>query len=260
MHETHLTQEMIDGGPAGATDKGEDSGLIAKALDHPVLAGGAVLVGAGLAFAAARIIGGSGEHSGVANEVHVETSIAIDRPAAELYAFWRDFRNLPLFMKNLESVSELEQGRTHWVAKGLNGVRVEWDAEIYNEIENELIAWRSLDNADVVNAGSVRFQEGPEGHGTYVRIAMNYNPPAGKIGAALAQLLGAEPAQLIREDLRCLKQMLEAGEVATIAGQSSGRSAIESATETKGSTMGDPEEVEQASALNLKQANEGAKI
>jgi uncharacterized membrane protein len=100
---------------------------------------------------------------------------------------------------------------------------VEWDAEIYNEKENELIAWRSLENADIVNAGSVRFQAAPEGHGTYVRITVNYNPPAGKVGATLAQLLEAEPAQLIKEDLRRLKQIMEAGEIATVAGQSSGR-------------------------------------
>ena len=126
-------------------------------------------------------------------------------------------------MKNLESVTELDSQHTHWVAKGIGGSKVEWDAEIYNEKENELIAWRSLENADVVNAGSVRFQTGPQGHGTFVRVTMNYNPPAGAVGATLAQLLGAEPSQLINEDLRRLKQIMEAGEVATIEGQSSGR-------------------------------------
>jgi uncharacterized membrane protein len=128
-------------------------------------------------------------------------------------------------MRNLESVTELDGTRSHWVAKGPAGARVEWDAEIYNEKENELIAWRSLENADVVNAGSVRFQPGPTGHGTFVRVSMNYNPPAGKVGATLAQLLGAEPAQLIKEDLRRLKQVMEAGEIATIDGQTSGRAA-----------------------------------
>lgn len=221
MNETHLTQEVIDhGSNGGETAK---QGIYAKASDHPFLAGGAILVGAGLAYAAAKAISRSMEENGVAREVHIETSVAIDKSPAELYSFWRDFKNLPRFMKNLESVTEIEPGRTHWVAKPIDGVKVEWDAEIFNEIENELIAWRSLEEADVVNAGSVRFQPGPTGHGTYVRIAMNYNPPAGKVGVGIAHLLGAEPAQLIREDLRRLKQVMESGEIATIEGQSSGR-------------------------------------
>jgi uncharacterized membrane protein len=219
MNEIPLTQEVIDNG----SDVEAKEGLYAKAAKHPILAGGAVLVGAGLAYAAARMIRTANEDSEVARDVHVETSLAIDKTAAELYAFWRNFENLPRFMKNLESVTELGDNKTHWVAKGMGDTRIEWDAEIFNEIENELIAWRSLENADVVNAGSVRFQPAPAGHGTYVRITMNYNPPAGKVGSTLAKLLGTEPAQLIKEDLRRLKQIMEAGEIATIDGQSSGR-------------------------------------
>jgi uncharacterized membrane protein len=180
----------------------------------------------------------------IAREVHVETSIAIDKSPEELYAFWRDLKNLPLFLNNLESVTESDVSKSHWVAKGIGAARVEWDAEIYNEVENELIAWRSLENADVVNAGSVRFQKAPTGRGTYVRVTMNYNPPAGKLGATVAQLLGAEPTQLIKEDLRRLKQIMEAGEVATIAGQSSGRAqeAEPILPAAKAATMGHPDE------------------
>ena len=159
----------------------------------------------------------------VARDVHVETSIVIDKSPQELFSFWRDFKNLPLFMKHLESVTSMEDGRTHWVAKGSGHIKVEWDAEIYNEIENEMIAWRSVDDADVVNAGSVRFQAAPTGHGTYVRVVLNYNPPAGTVGASLAQLVGTEPGQLIKEELRRFKQLMETGEIATIDGQSSGR-------------------------------------
>jgi uncharacterized membrane protein len=223
MNETHLTQEAIDGGSNG--DANQKNSLYAQAGSHPLLAGGAVLVGAGLAYAVAKVISKSVVDDAVARDVHLETSIAIDKSPEELYAFWRDFKNLPLFMRNLESVTELTQTQSHWVAKGPGGSSIEWDAEIYTEKENELISWRSLEDADVVNAGSVRFQAGPEGHGTFVRVAMNYNPPAGKVGASLVQLFGAEPAQLIKEDLRRLKQIMEAGEVATIAGQASGRAA-----------------------------------
>lgn len=223
MNETDLTQDAIDGGSTG--NGTEKNSLLAKAGSHPFLAGGAVLVGAGLAYAAVKVISKSVADDGVARDVHLETSIAIDKSPEELYAFWRDLKNLPLFMRNLESVTELSQTQSHWVAKGPGGARVEWDAEVYTEKENELISWRSLEDADLVNAGSVRFQAGPEGHGTFVRVAMNYNPPAGKVGATLVQLLGAEPAQLIKEDLRRLKQIMETGEVATVAGQTSGRAA-----------------------------------
>lgn len=220
MEESALTQEKIDN--ADASENGTKSGLLAKVAEHPVLAGGALLVGAGLGYAATRALKGIAGDL-VAREVHVETSIAIDRTPAELYAFWREFKNLPLFMKNLDSVAEIGEGRTHWVAKGINGSLVEWDAEIYNEKEDELIAWRSLEGSDVVNAGSVRFEAAPQGRGTYVRVTLNYNPPAGKLGETIAELLRSDPGHLIKEDLRRLKQLMETGEIATIDGQSSGR-------------------------------------
>lgn len=219
MSESPLTQEMIDGANGVLSNK---SNLRAQVSKHPLLTGTVVVAGAGLAFVAARaLINNNG--ASIARDVHIEKSIAIDKPPAELYRFWRDFTNLPLFMRNLDSVTVLDPTRSHWVARGPAGTQVEWDAEIYNEIENELIAWRSTEEADVVNAGSVRFQKGPAGHGTFVRVTMNYNPPAGNLGASLAQLLGVEPAQLIKEDLRRLKQLAEAGEVPTIDGQTSGR-------------------------------------
>lgn len=220
MNERALTQHDID---APATpDVNTRNGLISKAVSHPFLAGGMILVGAGLAYATAKAIKNASEEE-VARDVHVETSIIIDKSPEDLYLFWRDFKNLPLFMKHLESVVSMDDGRTHWVAIGMGGLRVEWDAEIYNEIENEMIAWRSVDNADVVNAGSVRFHAAPTGRGTYVRVTLNYNPPAGSVGASLAKLLGSEPGQLVKEELRRFKQLMETGEIATIDGQSSGR-------------------------------------
>lgn len=216
-------QRMSEGiSPDVMAGNQKSDGLYSVASKHPLVTGGLLLVGAGLAYAIAKKIN-SEANGEVARDVHLETSIAIDKSPAELFAFWRDFKNLPLFMKNLESVSDLEDGNTHWVAKGPGGIRVEWDAEVYNEKENELIAWRSLENADVVNAGSVRFQQGPQGHGTYVRVAMNYNPPAGKVAATIAGVLRAGPLELIRTDLQRLKQLLETDEVATVDGQSSGR-------------------------------------
>lgn len=203
----------------------EEQSLYAKAAKHPLITGGLIIAGAGLAYATAKTIKAAANPT--AREVHLETSITINKAPEDLYSFWRNFKNLPLFMKHLEAVTSLDNRRTHWIARGAGGIKVEWDAEIFNEIENELIAWRSLDDADVVNAGSVRFQQAPGGRGTYVRVTINYNPPAGKAGATLASLLGSEPSQLIKEDLRRLKQILETGEIATVEGQSSGRESEE---------------------------------
>jgi uncharacterized membrane protein len=157
--------------------------------------------------------------------IKVEKSVTVNRPPEEVYRFWRDFQNLPRFMNHLESVSDLGGGRSHWVAKAPAGKTVEWDAEVYNEKENELIAWRSLEGADVDNAGSVRFEPAPEGRGTVVRVTLKYDPPAGKLGSLIAKLWGEEPSQQIEEDLRRFKQVMEAGEIPTTEGQPSGRSA-----------------------------------
>lgn len=226
MSESALTQQVIDGHEGeSSSDKG---GLLSKAAKHPFVTGGAILAGAGLAYAAVKTIQSAADS--IAREVHIETSVTIDKTPAELYVFWRDFKNLPLFMKSLESVTVLDESNSHWVAKGVGAGKVEWDAEIYNEKESELIAWRSLESADVVNAGSVRFEKAPRDRGTYLRVTINYNPLAGKLGTTLAQLLGGEPQQLIKEDLRRLKQLMEAGEIPTIDGQTSGRAQIQDST------------------------------
>lgn len=168
---------------------------------------------------------GSPASDHVARDFHVEKSITINSSPAELYSFWRNLENLPRFMEGLESVTPLGANRSHWVAKGPGGTHVEWDAEIFNEKENELIAWRSLSHADVDNAGTVRFEEAPGGRGTRVSVTLNYNAPGGKVGVLVAKLFGQEPAQLVEQNLRRLKQLIETGEIPTIEGQPSGRAA-----------------------------------
>jgi len=139
--------------------------------------------------------------------VHVLEGVTIARPVADVFGFWRDFSNLPRFMSHLESVSG-EGPRSHWVARGPVGTSVEWDAELINEVENKVIGWRSLEGADVVHAGSVNFEEAPGG-GTELRVKLQYESPAGKAGALVAQWLGVDPAKQIREDLERLKTILE---------------------------------------------------
>jgi uncharacterized membrane protein len=138
--------------------------------------------------------------------------VTIDRAPGELFHFWRRFDNLPRFMDNLESVTMLDERRSRWVAKGPLGTRVEWEAEIHNEVEDELIGWRSLPGADVDQAGSVHFDPTPGG-GTEVKVILRYAAPAGAVGDALAHVLGDDPERQIADDLRRLKQVMEAGEV-----------------------------------------------
>jgi uncharacterized membrane protein len=155
--------------------------------------------------------------------VQVKQAVTIDRPVAELFAFWRNLENLPRFMYHLESVKVTGPDRSHWVARGPAGMRVEWDAEIHNEVENQLIGWRSLPGSQVTSAGSVNFDSAGPDRGTRITVHLQYDPPGGKIGSLFARLFGEEPSQQIREDLRRLKRLLEAGEVPTTDGQSSGR-------------------------------------
>jgi uncharacterized membrane protein len=144
--------------------------------------------------------------------IKVEKSITVNRPAEEVYRFWRNLENLPRFMDHLESVTVLDENRSRWVAKAPAGTRVEWDAVIHNEIDDELIAWRSLPGADVNNAGSVHFTPLGSGISTEVLVVLSYEPPAGKLGAAVAKLLGEEPSKQVEEDLRRFKQVMEASE------------------------------------------------
>ncbi|MDQ4122515.1 MAG: DUF2892 domain-containing protein [Acidobacteriota bacterium] len=158
------------------------------------------------------------------SSVRVDQAMTINAPVEEIYNFWRNFENLPQFMYHLESVTKIDEMRSHWKAKAPLGMTVEWDAEIISEIPNELISWRSVEGADVANAGSVRFLPSTGGRGTVVKVELRYEPPAGKLGAAVAWLTGEEPSVQIRDDLRRFKQLMETGEIPTIEGQPAGRS------------------------------------
>jgi uncharacterized membrane protein len=146
--------------------------------------------------------------------IHVYDAIRLELPVDEVYAYWRRLENLPRFMTHLDRVQETGGGRSRWVAIGPAGMRVEWDAEIINEIDGEILAWRSLPGSDLVSAGSVTFEPVRGGRSTQVTVHLQYSPPAGKAGALIASLFGREPSQAIREDLRRFKQILEAGEIA----------------------------------------------
>jgi uncharacterized membrane protein len=139
--------------------------------------------------------------------------ITINKSPDEVYAFWRNFENLPRFMDHLEAVHTFGDRRSHWIAKAPAGSSVEWDAEIVDDVPGRMIAWRSMEGADVDNSGSVRFERATGGRGTVVSVELRYDPPGGALGSLFAKLFGEEPGQQIAHDLRNLKQILEVGEV-----------------------------------------------
>jgi uncharacterized membrane protein len=153
----------------------------------------------------------------------IKKSVTVGRPIDEVYRYWRDFANFPTFMQHLEKVEVKDAKHSHWVARGPMGRTVEWDAEIFNEKPDELIAWRSLDGSQIDHAGTVRFRKAPADRGTEVHVELNYEPPGGRLGAAIAWLFGEEPRVQMEDDLLRFKQMLEAGEIATVDGQPKGR-------------------------------------
>jgi uncharacterized membrane protein len=142
--------------------------------------------------------------------VKVEHRVAIARPRSELYRYWRNLENLPHIMSHLELVEVLDDRRSRWRAKAPAGQTVEWNAEVFNEVPDSLIAWRSEKGAAVPNAGSVHFTD-VAGGGTEIRVVLDYEPPAGTLGVAFAKLFNEEPAQQIREDLYRFKRVMEAG-------------------------------------------------
>jgi uncharacterized membrane protein len=145
--------------------------------------------------------------------MHVLESAEVEKPIGEVYRFWRRLENLPRFMAHLESVTEEGAGRSHWVARGPADLPVEWDAQIINEVENQVIGWESLPGSDVTTAGSVNFDRVRGGQATRVTLHMRFEPPAGRAGKTIAVAFGRRPAQDVREDLHRLKQLLEAGEI-----------------------------------------------
>ncbi|WP_307854515.1 SRPBCC family protein [Micromonospora sp. C31] len=154
--------------------------------------------------------------------IDMEVAVTVNRSPAEAYRFWRDLENLPRFMSHLDAVRTDDLRRSHWIARGPAGRRIEWDAEIVDDQLNRSLAWRSLPGTRVPNAGRVRFVPAPGDRGTEVRVRLRYAPPAGALGRAVAKLFGEEPEQQVRDDLRRFKQVVETGEVVRSEGSPDG--------------------------------------
>lgn len=155
-------------------------------------------------------------------KIHVKKALTINKSAAELYEFWKNFANFPRFMRHLESVSKTDEKLSHWKAKAPLGMSVEWDAEITSDIHNERIGWKSVEGSDIANSGVIEFLPTRD-RGTEVKVVMTYEAPGGKLGEWIAWALGEEPSIQIADDLRRFKMLMETGIIITTEGQPSGR-------------------------------------
>ena len=204
--------------------------LIALGLQKRSL-GGAALALAGSALAARGATGYCPANAALGRDsakrrdaLDLTTALTVQAPRDEVYAFWRRLENLPSFMEHVREVRTLGGGRSHWAADvpGLDAA-LEWDAETVADDENERLAWRSVPGADVENAGEVRFADAPAGQGTEVHVTIRYRPPAGAAGRAFGKLLDPVFEQMVKEDVRRFKHVIEAGEVPTTEGQPAAR-------------------------------------
>ncbi|GLX11262.1 SRPBCC family protein [Microbispora sp. NBRC 16548] len=187
------------------------------------VAGAVAATGAGV-YAAARACGRRPE-AAPDEGLDLHAAVTVRRPRDQVYRFWHRFERLPTFMTHVESVTTVG-GVTHWTARGPAGKAVEWDAEIVEDLRDEVISWRSTGTALVPNSGTVRFCEAPGGRGTEVRVHLRYDPPGGRAGLAVARLLGEHPEQQVRDDLRRFKQVMETGEVVRSEGSPEGARAV----------------------------------
>jgi uncharacterized membrane protein len=186
----------------------------------------------------------------------IQTFTIFGRMPGELYDYWRRLENLPRILQHLESVKELDHRRSHWVAKAPAGQTVEWDAEIINDVPGEVIAWRSLPGASVPNAGAVTFREAPAGRGTEIKVNLEYEPPLGRLGVAVARLFTEEPTVQVREDLRRFKALMETGELPVSENPGQGKRARTTfdAQVSRGETGGDVRGLQQDAAGDSHQA------
>lgn len=184
----------------------------------------ALVAGAAFGVAAVIALRQVAENTDIQQDAPYEAvaSFAIRCNAERAYKLWRDFENLPKFMRHLKSVTTGKDHQSRWTANGPLGTHLSWSAEIVDEAENERIAWRSLPGSPVTSYGSIQFRPGPHEGSILATLRMHYSIPGGAAGKAFMTALGKDPQFTVREDLRHFKSFLEAGEIPTTAGQTHG--------------------------------------
>jgi uncharacterized membrane protein len=163
------------------------------------------------------VAGGRRPHAGLLSTrsapVEAKQSITVNRSPIDVYRLWRDFEQLPRFMRHVAAVEVLDDRRSRWEVEAPGGTAVSWEAELIEDREGERIAWRSVEGADVDNQGMVSFHRAPGDRGTEVRVELTYHAPGGRKAVNLARLFRRAPDQQLRDELRAMKQVLETGDV-----------------------------------------------
>jgi uncharacterized membrane protein len=174
--------------------------------------------------------------------LELQATVTVGTSTDEAFAFWRDLTNLPRFMQHLESVTPVADGdtRSHWVAKAPFGTSVSWDAEITSEEPGRRLAWRSLPGSRIDNSGTVHFTQAPGDRGTEVKVVLHYDVPGGKLGRAVARLVGENPVQQVRDDLRRYKQVVETGDIVRSDGLPGGTDAKKQGAQRPAQPLGRP--------------------
>lgn len=189
--------------------------------DKRVLAGGGVVLAftaGAVAVAALNARKTGGGTSEAPQDKAVRRAVTINKPRAELYRRWRDFREAPRWMDIVESVTETEDGRLHWVVRAPGGKRIAFEAVITEDHDGEVLAWESVPGAKIRSSSRLEFREAPGGRGTEIHASMDYRPPFGPLGRAAALIGQKAPEFQIQRDLRRFKQLVETGEIATTEG------------------------------------------
>jgi uncharacterized membrane protein len=218
-----------------------DKGSISKGRQRALIGAGVAAAAGTAAFLLARRsadvqddgvnVSDAPDHSwrrktGRYKEGLVGRTVSINRPQDEIYRAWRDFTRFPSFMENVERVEDLGDGRSRWTIKAPLGATVELVTRITEEVQSDLIAWKSEPDSQIQTEGRLELFEVAPNRGTAVRLTMTYDPPGGLAGRAAAKLLQREPNVQARRDLRRFKQLMETGEIATNAGPSGRREPV----------------------------------
>jgi len=142
-------------------------------------------------------------------DIRVRTHVVVSRPREEVYAFWRRLENLPLFMKHLENIDELDARTSAWKLKipgGMGDIR--WEAKIVKEEKDTALSWHSVSGAAIRNTGKINFSDTP-GKGTRVDVMIAYGIPPGAIGQRLARLLTPAFGNKVEQDIHHFREYME---------------------------------------------------
>lgn len=168
--------------------------------------------------------------SGAGETIVLDQAITINAGREELYRYWRDLGNLPNFAPRLTRVEVLDELNSRWHVRAAQGREVVWESEITHDEPGREIAWRSMHQTTLTHFGGVHFRDAPGGRGTVVAVHLEYVPPVGALGAALARMTGQAPERYVTDALRRLKQLVEVGEIITTRGQPAGANRDEGQT------------------------------